>query len=202
MDKPLYLGFCILELSKLTMYRFHYKEMVAKYGNRVKQTYTDTDSFIHKIETENLYNDIALNLDAYGTSDYPSDHPLYSRTNAKVLRKFKDECASLAVQEFVELRSKMYSILLPGGKAKFTAKRVSRRHILKHLKHEDKRHTMKTMRSSFFKYHTISGYMHILKTIEISKKCLSAYDDKRGWGTHPCPRSLQNSRFKCASGGA
>ena len=98
MDKPLYLGFCILELSKLTMYRFDYKEMIEKCGNRVKLAYTDTDSFICKIETENLYNDLALNLDAYDTSDYPPDHPLYSRTNAKVLGKFKVECASLAVQ--------------------------------------------------------------------------------------------------------
>ena len=109
MNKPLYLGFCILELSKLTLYCFHYKEIIAKYGNRVKLAYIDTDSFIYRIETENLYNDLTLNLDAYDTSDYLPDHPLYSRTNAKVLGKFKDECTSLAVQEFVELRSKMYS---------------------------------------------------------------------------------------------
>ena len=78
MDKPLNVGLCILELSKLTMY--HYKEMIEEYGNRVKLAYTDTDSFIYKIETENLSNDLALNLDAYDTSDYPPDHPLNSRT--------------------------------------------------------------------------------------------------------------------------
>ena len=98
MDKSLYLGFCILEVSKLTMYSIHYKEMIARYGNREKLAYTDTDSFIYKIITENLYNDLTLNLDAYDTSDYPPDHPLHSRTNAKVLGKFKDECASLAVK--------------------------------------------------------------------------------------------------------
>ena len=56
MDKPVYLGFCIIELSKLSMYRFHYKEMIAKYGNRVKLAYIDTDSSIYKIETENIYS--------------------------------------------------------------------------------------------------------------------------------------------------
>ena len=77
MDNPLYHGFCILDISKLTMYRFHYKEMIAKYGNKEKLAYADTDNFIYKIETENLlYNDIALNLDDYDTSDYPPDHPL------------------------------------------------------------------------------------------------------------------------------
>ena len=73
----------------------------------------------------------------------------------------------------------MYSILLPGGKATFTAKGVSRLHVLKHLKHEDYLHTLKTMGSSFLKYRTIRSYKHILETIEINKKCLSAYDDKR-----------------------
>ena len=147
--------------------------------NRVKFAYTDTDSFIYKIETENLYIDLALDLDAYDISDYPLDHPLYSRTNAKVLGKFKDECASLAVQEFVGLRSKMYYILLPGGKAKLTAKGDSRRNVLKHLKHEDYLHILKTIGSSFLKYRTIRSYKHIRKTIEINKKCLFAYDDKR-----------------------
>ena len=84
-DKSLYLGFCILEVSKLRMYRFHYKEIIAKYGSRVKLAYTDTDGFTYKIETEHLYTDLALNLDAYDTSDYLPDHPMYSRTNAKVL---------------------------------------------------------------------------------------------------------------------
>ena len=50
--------------------------MIAKYGNRVKLAYTDTDSFIYKIETENLYNDLALIFYAYDTSDYPPDHQL------------------------------------------------------------------------------------------------------------------------------
>ena len=96
-----------------------------------------------------------------------------------MLGKFKDKYASLAVQEFVGLRSKMYSILLPCGKAKFTAKGVSRRHVLKHLKHEHYLQTLKTIGSSFLKYRTVRSYKHILKTIEINKNCLSTYDDKR-----------------------
>ena len=58
---------------------------------------------------------------------------------------FKDECVSLLVQEFVGLQSKMYSILLPGAKAKFTAKGS---HVFKHLKHEVYLHTLKTIESS------------------------------------------------------
>ena len=115
-DRPIYLGFCIFELSKTTMYKFHYEEILSKYGSRAKLAYTDTDSFIYHIQTPDLYKDIADNLDAYGKSDYPVDHLLHSKTNAKVFDKLKDECSSLAPQEFVGLRAKMYSILLPNGK--------------------------------------------------------------------------------------
>ena len=110
------------------MYKFHYEQILNKYGSRAKLAYTDTDSFIYHIQTPDLYKGMADNMDAYDTSDYPIDHPLHLRTNAKVLGKMKDECSSLAPQEFVGLRAKMYSILLPNG-TQFTAKGVSRRYI-------------------------------------------------------------------------
>ena len=69
-----------------------------------------------------------------------------------------DECASVVVQEFVGLRSKMYSILLLGGKVKFTAKAVSRRHGFKHLKNEDNLRILKTIESTFLKFRTIRSY--------------------------------------------
>ena len=54
------------------MYKFHYEEILSKYGSRAKLTYTDT--FICHIQTRDLYKDIADNFDAYDTSDYPVDH--------------------------------------------------------------------------------------------------------------------------------
>ena len=57
------------------MYRFHYEEILQKYGSRVKLAHTDTDSFIYHIQTHDLYEDMADNLEAYDTSDYPVDHP-------------------------------------------------------------------------------------------------------------------------------
>ena len=74
-DQPIYLGFCILELSKITSYKFHYEEILRKYGSRAKLAYTDTDSLIYHIQTPDLYKDMAVNMDAYDTSDYPVDHP-------------------------------------------------------------------------------------------------------------------------------
>ena len=74
------------------MYKFHYEEIMSKYGSRAQLAYTDTDSFIYHIQMADLCKDMEYNLDAYDTSGYPVDHPLYSKTNAKVLGKTKDEC--------------------------------------------------------------------------------------------------------------
>ena len=62
------------------------------------------------MHTEDLYEDMAQFLDFFDTSDYPKEHFLYSVKNRKVLGKFKDECNGKPVQEFVGLRSKMYSM--------------------------------------------------------------------------------------------
>ena len=152
---------------------------MSKYGSRAKLAYTDTDSFVYHIQTPDLYKDMTDNLDAFDTSDYPVDHPVHSKTNAKVLGKMKDECSSLAPQEFVGLRAKMYSILLRNGKPKFTAKGVSHRYILKHLHHKDYLRTLKETESTIATFSTLRSQKQQIKTIELTKKCLSAFDDKR-----------------------
>ena len=161
------------------MYKLHYEEILSKYGSRAKLAYTDTDSLIYHIQTPDLYKDMTDNMDAFNTSAYPVDHPLHSRTNAKVLGKIKGECSSLAPQEFVGLRAKMYSILLPNGKPKFTAKGVSHRYILKHLHHKDYLRTLKESESTIATFSTLRSEKQQIKTIELTKKCLSAFEDKR-----------------------
>ena len=103
LNRPIYLGYCILDLSKIAMYRFHYQQIVAKYGSEAKLAYNDTDSFVYLIETSNIYDDMAANIDAFDTSDYPKTHPLHSKENAKTLGKFKDECSYLQSYEFIGL---------------------------------------------------------------------------------------------------
>ena len=83
----------------------------------------------------NIYNDIAANVNTVDTSDYPITHPLHSKKNAKLLWKFKDECNSLHPQEFIERRSKMYSLKLLNGSIKITAKALSSSHVLKNFKY-------------------------------------------------------------------
>ena len=107
-NNPIYLGSVILETSKLHMYQFWYDHLKNKYNNNVELIYTDTDSFIIQVETDNIYKDMLENKNLYDFSDYPINHLNYDITNKKVLGKFKDELNSQIITEFIGLKPKMY----------------------------------------------------------------------------------------------
>ena len=111
LNKPVYTGMTILDKSKILMYDFFYNHLKKQYGEKCELLYTDTDSLLLKIETEDVYKDIKANESFYDTSDYPKEHPLHSTVNKKVLGKMKDECAGTPISEYVGLRSKMYSVM-------------------------------------------------------------------------------------------
>ncbi|KAK3107612.1 hypothetical protein FSP39_018279 [Pinctada imbricata] len=94
LNKPVYVGQTILDLSKLVMYDFHYNIMKKKYGNKVQLLFTDTDSLMYEIETDDIYMDMKKQKHLFDLSNYSPDHPsgLYDETNKKVVLKMKDEC--------------------------------------------------------------------------------------------------------------
>ena len=83
LTKPVYTGMKILDNSKILMYGFFYNELKKKYGPRCEPLYTDTDSLLLEIETEDFYKDMKSNKNLYDTSDFPKEHPLYSDANKK-----------------------------------------------------------------------------------------------------------------------
>ena len=110
MNKPIYLGQAILDLSKIIMYEFHHDYMVPKYGERLNLCYMDTDSLIYNIETKDFYKDIAEDVPArFDTSGYLPNRPLPTGLNKKVIGLMKDELGGEIMEEFVTLRPKMYS---------------------------------------------------------------------------------------------
>ncbi|HRP37489.1 MAG TPA: hypothetical protein PLS50_06815, partial [Candidatus Dojkabacteria bacterium] len=106
LDKPISVGFAILELSKVLMYDFHYNTMKPKYGENLKLLFTDTDSLCYEVKTDDIYKDMKTMKNLFDFSEYPQDHPLFDPRNKKVIGKFKDETNSTPIQEFVGLRSK------------------------------------------------------------------------------------------------
>ena len=111
MNKLVYLGQAILDLSKTIMYEFHYDYMKKKYNEvDLKLLYMDTDSLVYKIRTEDFYKDISEDVEArFDTSGYVPDRPLPIGKNNKVIGLMKDELGGKIMKEFISLRPKMYS---------------------------------------------------------------------------------------------
>ena len=104
-DKPIYCGVAILELSKLLMYKFHYGTIKKLYGDKAKLLFTDTDSLMYKIETEDVYEDLLQFRHQLDNHKYPDDKFKFTE-NKQVIGKFKDETAGMPIKNFIGLKSK------------------------------------------------------------------------------------------------
>ena len=104
LNKPAYVGMCILDLSKTLMYEFHYNFIKQKYGNKAKLLFTDTDCLTYEIETEDVYHDFWNDKEKFDNSDYPEDSKYFNKINKRVIGKFKDEAAGIPIIEFIGLR--------------------------------------------------------------------------------------------------
>ena len=112
MNKPVYLGQAILDISKTLMYEFWYDYLKHKYGDKAQLYYMDTDSFIIHIVTEDFYKDIVDNVnDWFDTSAYDKEdnRPLPIGINKKIIGKFKDELNGKIMTEFCAPKAKTYS---------------------------------------------------------------------------------------------
>ena len=134
MNRPAYVGMCILDLSKTLMYDFHYNYIKHKYGNKAKLLFTDTDSLTYEIEANDAYKDFFKDKNKFDNSDYPENSPYFNKINKKVIGKFKDEASGIPVVEFVGLRSKMYSYVKDNEQTARTAKGIRKQVIKKILR--------------------------------------------------------------------
>ena len=117
MTKPLYLGLSIIDIGKTLMYKFWYDYIKPKYGDKAQLCYTDTDSCVIYIRTEDFYEDIANGVERwFDTSNYDENdkRPLPIGKNKKVIGLFKDELGGKIMTEFVALRAKTYAYLING----------------------------------------------------------------------------------------
>ena len=179
LNRPAYVGMCILDLSKTLMYDFHYNYIKQKYGEKAKLLFTDTDSLTYEIESEDVYQDFWNDKDRFDNSDYPENSSYFDKTNKKVIGKFKDESAGVAICEFVGLRSKMYSYIKDNNKVEKTAKGIKKNIIKGNIKHEDYKNVLFKNEQMQHKMKTIRSDKHQLGSYEMNKISLSCFDDKR-----------------------
>ena len=108
MNKPVYLGLSIPELSKILMYDFWCDYAKPEYGEKAKLCYMDTGSFILYIKTDEIYKDITEDVETrFDTSEYELDRPLPKGKNKNVIELMKDELEGEIMTKFVELRAKL-----------------------------------------------------------------------------------------------
>ena len=179
LNRPAYVGMCILDLSKTLMYDFHYNYIKKKYGDKARLLFTDTDSLTYEIEAEDVYRDFWNDKDKFDNSDYPESSLYFDKTNKKVIGKFKDEAAGVPICEFVGLRSKMYSYIKDDQKVGKTAKGIKKNVINNNIKHENYKQTLFENKQMHHKMKTIRSQNHKLGSYEINKVSLSCFDDKR-----------------------
>ena len=180
MNKPIYLGLSILDISKILMYEFWYDYMKPKYGNDVKLWYMDTDSFVMNIKTNDFYIDIANDVDKrFDTSNYEVNRPLPTGKNKKVIGLMKDKLGGKIITEFVTLRPKTCSYLTDDGKedekAKGTKKCVTKRMI----KFNDCKNYLLKDKVILKSQQRFISKKHDVYPENINKIALSNNDDKR-----------------------
>ena len=178
LDKPIYIGFCILDISKVVMYDFHYNHILKKYGSNAILLFSDTDSLCYLKFIEDLHKKMFEDIEIFDTSNYPRDHFLYRIERKKGLGYFKDEMGGKIIKEFVGLRAKMYSILTEDENKK-TAKGVKKTTINKHLRHNEYLRALKEGIRYSHNMTSIRSKDHIIYTCDLKKTTICPLDDKR-----------------------
>jgi hypothetical protein len=183
LNKPIYVGCAILDLSKLHMYKFHYDYYKPKYGDNATLLFTDTDSLCYHVKTDDIYEDMKDDINLFDQSDYNLDgFRSQDNSNKKVIGKFKDETCGVPIVEFVGLRSKMYSILLEGGKEKKTGKGVKKSALKRYVQHADyKRCILGSVddQRQLISFNNLRSINHEIGLYRFTKIGLSCSNDKQ-----------------------
>ena len=176
MNKPIYLGLSILDISKITMYEFWYDYVKIKYQDKARLCYMDTDSFVVNIKTKDFYKDISQDVNKrFDTSNCTFDRLLPTGVNNKVIGLMKDELGGDIISEFVALRPKAYSYyFIEMKQAKGTKKCV----VNKMLRFDDYKKCLFDNGKMLKSQQRFKSENHEVYTENINKIALSCDDDK------------------------
>ena len=180
MDKPIYLGFSVLELCKLLMYETSYDKVQPDFGQEnIQLHYMETESFVLSVNTKDIIKELKNLEDIFDFSNLDENHELFSIKNNKVIGKFKIETPkNIWIDEFIRLRSKMYAFKC-GDDSKNRLEDVSKPQS-KHIKFEDYKKCLDgeeyQRECNNYIIRSINHEMHLQ---EVRKSTLSIFDEKR-----------------------
>lgn len=180
-DKPIYLGFTVLELSKWLMYDFYYGFLKKILGDDVTLAYMDTDSFIIEVRGQHIFMRISESQlqERFDTANMAADNVYGVKlVNNKKLGMMKDENCGRIMTEFVGLRSKMYAISVQNSIEIKKSKGVNKA-VLKKYTIDQYRDCLLNNRTYCDDMYTFVSKKHIIYTTKINKITLNCNDDKR-----------------------
>ena len=162
------------------MQKFWYGTMKPTFPTR-ELCYTDTDSLVIDILTDDLYLDLGEMKEHFDFSNYPIDHALYDPHNNAVLGKFKDECAGKILAELVALRGNSYSMQIYDGKTmkQKNAAAGIKKAIQTSVNHETYKKTLFNENDTYITQNILRSYDHTVHSVTQTRVGLTAYDDKR-----------------------
>ncbi|XP_070170874.1 uncharacterized protein [Polyergus mexicanus] len=179
-NKPIYVGMCILDISKIRLYEFHYENMLPLYRDKCKIMYTDTDSLIYRVECEDIYENMKRDIDKFDTSDYAMGNaygmPL---ANKKIPGAMKDENAGAIMTEFIGLRAKMYALRVAGKSDTKRIKGVKSGVVARTITFDDYARCLRQGIEMKREQFCIRSELHEMYTVSELKIALSPHDDKR-----------------------
>ena len=180
MNKPVYLGQAILDLSKIVMYKFHYDYMKQKYDDdKLTLCYMDTDSLIYSMEMDDFYKDIADDVkDRFDTSGYNSSRPLPVGLTKKVIGLMKDELGGEIMTEFATLRPKMYAYKTGSVESK-KCKGIKKCVVRAMISFEDYKNCLLNGETCYRSQLMFRSSKHEVRKLEVNKLALSRDNDKR-----------------------
>ena len=176
-NKPFYVGFSVLELSKLHMYRFHYDYFMKKYP-AAKMLFTDTDSLMYLVETADIYKELFAEREHFDFSSFDKASPFFDASNNKVIGKFKDEANGKPITEFVGLRPKMYSFLID-DKGHTTEKHRAKgikRGASREIRHQQYLDQLQRPAENLLPNHRIGTTLLKIYTIDVGENSCSIFE--------------------------
>ncbi len=180
LNKPIYLGFTVLEHSKWLMYDRHYNYFQHYYGKTLKLAYFDTDSFLYEIQTDDIFQELANAFkELMDFSNFDESNKYFDKSKAKKIGYLKSEYGNEVIHQFVGLKAKLYSILHGNNLSKSTAKGLQKAILKKFVNHQHYLDVLTNNDALVSSMRRIQSKEHNISTIEQQKMIFHPMDDKK-----------------------
>jgi len=179
LNKPIILGFSVLDQSKLLMYDFHYNFMLKKFKREnIDLLFTDTDSLCYHIRKQNPYDIMLENKERFDLSVYDKNTKMYNEENKGKVGCFKNESPNDPIVEFIGLRSKLYYYKTKSEKMGKRCKGVKRTVVEKEISRDNYHDTLTKRTDYSISQNSIRSYKHTVYSETTIKTALNCCDDK------------------------